>query len=406
MKVLIADKLEAVGRDALERAGHDVISEPSLSADALPAALSQHEPDVLVVRSTRVTAEAVQTAQRLKLIIRAGAGYDTIDVAAASRGGVFVANCPGKNAIAVAELTWGLILGCDRRLPDQAAELRQGRWNKKEYGKAAGLFGRTLGVIGMGTIAREVVSRALAFGMDVIAYSRSLTADDADELGITRAASMREVAAAADIVTIHIAATRDTQRLVDSEFIAAMKPGATLINTSRGSVIDEAALLRGLDEKQLRAGLDVYDNEPGAAEGTFESKLAQHHRVVGSHHVGASTEQAQDAIALEVARIAEVFAASGQVPNCVNRASRASATCLLTVRHKNRPGVLSKVFGVLGEARINVEEMDNVLYEGAEAACARIQLAAAPSDAQLEAIRRSCPDILSMELTQLGTQGA
>ena len=131
MKILIADKFEQVGLDRLGELGCDVTSEPGLSADDLPAALGTHDPDVLIVRSTKVTADALGSANRLSLVIRAGAGYDTIDVATASRDGVFVANCPGKNAIAVAELAWALILTCDRRVPDQTRDLRSGSWNKK-----------------------------------------------------------------------------------------------------------------------------------------------------------------------------------------------------------------------------------------------------------------------------------
>lgn len=380
--------------------GCEVISQPGLSADALPAALAEHDPHILLVRSTRVTEAAILAGRRLELIIRAGAGYDTIDVAAASRDGVFVANCPGKNAIAVAELTWALIAGCDRRLFDQTAELRAGRWNKKEYSKARGLYGRTLGLIGLGTIAREVLRRARAFGMPVHVWSRSLTPERAQELRVTHAATPLDVARAADIVSVHVASTAETRHLVDDAFIDAMKPGAYLINTSRGAVVDEAALLRGLEHKGLRAGLDVFANEP-ADDGAFASELARHPAVYGSHHVGASTDQAQQAIADEAVRIVAEYRESGKVVHCINLAARSSATCLLTVRHRNRPGVLAHIFQVLSEARINVEEMENVLYQGVQAACAHIKLARAPSDEQLRRIRDNCEHILSMELSLL-----
>jgi D-3-phosphoglycerate dehydrogenase / 2-oxoglutarate reductase len=402
MKVLIADDFEPVGRDLLARQGFAVVFEPGLTADSLPGALANHDPHVLIVRSTRVTGAAIAAAQRLALVVRAGAGYDTIDVAAASRDGISVANCPGKNAIAVAELTWALILSCDRRVPDQTADLRAGSWNKKQYSQARGLYGATLGVIGLGTIASEVITRARAFGMHLIAWSRSLTRERAGALGVQRAASPAEVAATADVVTVHVAATAATEGLIGESFLSAMKPGAYLINTSRGSVVDEQALRRAIASKGIRAGLDVYRDEPSAGTGRFSTDLAALAGVYGTHHVGASTEQAQNAIAVEAARIIAHFRNSGgQVLHCVNRATHSSATCTLTVRHRNRPGVLAKVFDVLSEGGINVEEMDNVLYDGAQAACAHIRLAQAPNDQQMKAIRAGCSDILGLDLTPL-----
>ena len=405
MKVLIADKFEQAGRDQLAQVGCEVFYEPDLGADNLAAAVAQRDPDVLIVRSSKVGKEAVLAGKRLKLIIRAGAGYDTIDVDTASSEGVYVSNCPGKNAIAVAELTWSLILCCDRRVPDQTIDLRAGRWNKKEYGKARGLYGRTLGVLGMGTIAREVIERARAFGMPVVAWSRSLTPERAEELDIRCAASPIKVAEQCDVLTVHVASTDETRHLVSAEVIAAMRPGAYLINTSRGSVVDETALAAGMAQKGIRAGLDVYEGEPSAGQATFDSPLARHESVYGSHHIGASTDQAQLAIAREAVDIVAHYRATGVVNNCVNRAQRSTATCILTVRHRNRPGVLAQVFQVLSEARINVEEMENVIYERAKAACARIQLATPPTAEHMNKIHNSCEDILSMELTLIGPKG-
>src|SRR6187200_3195087 len=167
MKILVADQFEQSGIDGLRAAGCEVAYEPALKDEALAAALAESQADVLVVRSTKVTA-AMMEAGPLALVVRAGAGYNTIDVAAASRRGIYVSNCPGRNAVAVAELAFALILALDRRLPDNVADLRAGRWNKKEYSKARGLFGRTLGLIGYGNIAAEVACRAAAFGMHVV----------------------------------------------------------------------------------------------------------------------------------------------------------------------------------------------------------------------------------------------
>src|SRR6187397_2510854 len=198
MKVLVADKFEQSGLDALKAAGCDVIFQPEASGDSLVAAIKQSQAPVLVVRSTQVT-DTMMDAGGLSLIVRAGAGVNTIDVAAASKRGIYVSNCPGKNSVAVAELTMGLILALDRRIPDNVAELRAGTWNKKEYSKAKGLMGQTLGLLGFGHIGREVAQRARAFGMTVVVWSRRFNADAAareaaqEEFGIQVVDSPQEL---------------------------------------------------------------------------------------------------------------------------------------------------------------------------------------------------------------------
>jgi D-3-phosphoglycerate dehydrogenase / 2-oxoglutarate reductase len=401
MKVLVADKFEKVGIDGLKDLGCTVVSEPGVKAEALPALLKQVDPNILIVRGKKVNAEALRAGTALSLVIRAGAGIDTIDVTAASELGVFVSNCPGKNSIAVAELVMGLVLTCDRRIPDQVADLRQGKWNKAEYSKARGLYGRTLGIVGLGQIGREIAARALAFGMKVVAWSRSLTQDEADHLDVTYALTPLEVARLSDVVTINVAANAETKNLVNAEFLAAMKPGAYLINTSRGSVCDEAALERAVREKGLRAGLDVYQNEPAGGTGEITNPIIQAPGVYGTHHVGASTDQAQVAIAHEVIRIVQSFRATGEVPNVVNRLAKSTATHVLTIRHRNRPGVLAHVFGVLAGASINVEEVENIIYHGAQATLARIHLDGHPEPAALARIRDGNPDIISADLSAI-----
>src|SRR3954471_8043724 len=167
VKALIVDKFQPSGINELKSIGVEVTYNPDVSADTLPNLVEKEDPDVLIVRSTKGLPPVFEKAKRLTLVVRAGAGVDNIDVPAASARGISVANCPGKNSIAVAELVWGLILATDRRIADQTAELRAGKWNKKEYSKARGLFGRTLGVVGVGQIAREVIHRAKGFGMRV-----------------------------------------------------------------------------------------------------------------------------------------------------------------------------------------------------------------------------------------------
>ena len=400
MHVLLADKFPAGGIATLKEMGCKVTSDPQLKEDALAEALRQHQPDVLVVRSTKVTAPMLKGGS-LALVVRAGAGYNTIDVATASRLGIYVANCPGKNSVAVAELALGLLLSLDRRIPDNVADLRAGKWNKKEYSKAAGLMGRTLGVVGLGNIGREVVIRAQAFGMPVVAWSRSLTAERAAELGIDRAESPLEVARRADAVSVHLARTPETKGIIDAEFFAAMKPGAFFINTSRGDIVDQDALAKAMEEKGIRAGLDVFAHEPAATDKEFGDPIAQLPGLYGTHHIGASTEQSQAAIAEETVHIIQVYAESGQVLHCVNLAQRTPARCLLTVRHRDRVGVLAHVLDELRGASINVQEMENVVFEGAEAACARLRIDQQPSAELQERIRTGNPDVLALSLTSL-----
>lgn len=405
MKVLIADKFEKVGIDGLKELGCTVVSQPDLTASTLPEALKTHDPNVLIVRSTKVTGEALRSGPSLGLVIRAGAGIDTIDVPAASDRGVFVANCPGKNSFAVAELVLGLLLSCDRRIPDQVADLRASKWNKSEYSKARGLHGRTMGIVGLGQIGREIAVRAAAFGMHVAAWSRNLTLADAERLGVRYCQTPLEVARVSDVVSINVAANADTRNLVNEEFLAAMRPGAYLINTSRGTVVDEVALLEAVKTRGIRAGLDVFHNEPSEGKGTFDSAVAKAPGVYGTHHVGASTEQAQVAIAHDVIRIIREFMDVGTVPNCVNRLARSSASHILAVRHRNRPGVLADVFRVLADRAINVEEVENIIYHGAHATLARIHLDGKPDVAALEAIRKGNEHIISVELTAIDGRG-
>ena len=397
MHVLLADKFPADGVAVLTEMGCQVTSDPQLKDDALMAALVQQQPEVLMVRSTRVTAAMLDTGC-LALVVRAGAGYNTIDVKAASRLGIYVANCPGKNSVAVAELAVGLLLALDRRIVDNVIDLRAGRWNKSEYSNAAGLMGRTLGVVGLGNIGREVVRRANAFGMDVVAWSRSLTDEGAAQLGIERAESLLEVARRSDAVTVHLAQNAETKGIINADFFDAMKPGAFFINTSRGDLVDQDALGAAMQSKSIRAGLDVYAQEPGANDSKFTDPIAQLPGLYGTHHIGASTEQAQAAIADETVKIVRTYRDTGQVLNCVNLAQRTPAKYLLTVRHQDRVGVLAHVLDALRGAEINVQEMENVVFDGAEAACARLRVDRLPPADLQEAIRLGNPHVLGLSV--------
>jgi D-3-phosphoglycerate dehydrogenase len=398
MKVLVADKFEAAGLEGLAALGCEVLYEPKLEGESLGRRLAEARPEVLVVRSTKVTAAEIEKAASLALIVRAGAGVNTIDLTAASARAVAVSNCPGKNSVAVAELAWGLILALDRRIPEQSRDLAAGVWNKAEYGKARGLAGRTLGVVGVGAIGTEVIARGKAFGMELLAFSRSLDNYAAARLGVTRAASLLDLARGSDVVSVHLALTKETKGLLGPEFFSAMRDGASFVNTSRGEVVQQAALEAAIEKKGIRAGLDVFEKEPSGGTGVFEDPIVKKPGVVGTHHVGASTEQAQNAIAAETVRIVEAFLTSGEIPNAVNFSDRTPATHLLSIRHRDRVGVLAHIFAELKEAGINVEQTENVVFAGAEAACAKIQVDRAPDPEVLWRIETGNPDVFSVAL--------
>ncbi len=395
MRVLIADKLPDSSVEALQESGHTVVIK-NCSDDELQEALATHSTEALVVRSTKVTRKMLESAPSLELIVRAGAGYDSIDVEAASERGIFVANCPGKNSSAVAELTIGLMVSLDRRIADNISDARAGRWEKSKYAKARGLKGRVLGIVGMGQIGRLVARMARGMGLKVVAWSRSLTPEDAIALDVTYADSPIKVASQADIVSVHVAATPQTYHLADTDFFSAMKPGAFFINTTRGSVVDENALLAALDNNGIRAGLDVFAGEPSYKKGKLETSLRDHQSVYLTHHIGASTMQAQEATGAEAVRVIDTYANSSVVPNCINIAVQSSATHLLTVRHLDKVGVLAKVLDVVRKCNLNVQEMENQVFTGSiHAAVARIRLVGAPPE-ELPSLLEGIQDVLAV----------
>ena len=377
MKVLIADKLSASAIKNLEALGCEVVSNPDLSAETLVDAITDFE--VLVVRSTKVSAAVIEASKALSLIIRAGAGVNTIDLAAASKRGIHVTNCPGKNTEAVAELAIGLMIAADRRIPKAGADMAATAWKKGEYGKARGLKGRTLGVIGLGSIGQAVIARAKGLEMEVLAWSRSLTPEKADEIGVTLAASPLEVAAKADAISLHVAYSKtDTHHLVNAEFLGAMKKGAILINTSRGEVVDTGALKAAIKDKGLRVGLDVFEDEPKGNTDVFaDTELAK--LAICTPHIGASTDQASEAIAEETVRIVKTFIETGMPANVVNVRMKPATTHGMVVRHFNRIGVLATVLDLLKAQGINVEEMQNTIFDGGTAATCSLQLDKIPS---------------------------
>ncbi len=286
------ERLRALG-EVLEVSGKD----PEALAEAVPRA------DAWVVRSgTRVTAEWIERGTRLKVIARAGAGVDNIDVAAATARGIWVVNAPGANAVAVAELTFGLLIALFRHIREANASLREGRWERKRF-QGLELRGKTLGLLGLGRVGSEVARRARAFGMEVLAYDPYVPPERAEAVG-ARLADLEAVLAESHVLSLHMALTEETRGFVNADLLARCRDGVYLLNLARGELVDEAALLDALESgKVAGAGLDVLSQEPPPAD----HPLLQHPRVIVTPHLGASTREAQVAVAVhaaeEVARV-------------------------------------------------------------------------------------------------------
>ena len=405
MRVLFADSVGASTVTELEGRGHACVVDAGLQAGDLAGSLGGF--DALVVRSTKVDREVFESADRLALVIRAGAGTNTIDTGAAAERGILVANLPGRNAAAVAELTMGLLIAVDRRIVDGTVDLRSGQWDKKTYSAARGLLGSTLGILGLGSIGLEVAQRASAFGIHLLALAKpdrpAHIRARAEALRIGMVESLSELLPACDAVSLHLPSGPATVGLVDRSFLELMKPGAVLLNTSRGELVDEDALLEALDGGTLRAGLDVYADEPGSGVAEWSSRLAQHPRVVGTHHIGASTQQAQDAIADGVVEIIDAFV-RGETPNCVNLTPSRIGSVTLTVRHLDRVGVLAHVLDLLSRNALNVEQMQNRVFRGGDAAVATIDVSG-PVSEDLLADLGSLPDVFGVSAATIDGDG-
>jgi len=389
VKVLIADKFPDQYIQQLRDHDLEVKYEPKLGENDLPDAA--REIDILVVRSTVVNEETINNSQKLNLIVRAGSGVNNIKIPAANKKGIYVANCPGMNSIAVAELTIGLMISLDRRIPDNVFDFRQGKWNKGEYSKAEGLFGKTLGIIGVGNIGKEVAKRALAFGMNV--YGKDISRIEG--VMVKDFSEMNELLPLCDIVSIHLPATPQTKGLFNREMFKFMKPGALLIKTSRHDIIDEDALLEAVAEKNLRAAVDVFKGEPEGKSGEVKSKLQGNPNIYVTHHIGASTEQAQNAVAAETIKIILDYVNSGIIAHWVNRAKVTDAHYQLVVKHYDKPGVLASILAVIRDGNINIEEIENIIFEGGVVACCTMKLQVPATTEMLKQIKDN-PNVLSL----------
>ncbi len=389
MKVLIADKLPEQYIKKLEDNGLDVIFEPKLGESDLEAALENI--DILVVRSTKVNETAIANANRLNLIVRAGAGYNNINLSAANKKGIYVANCPGKNAIAVAELAIGLMISLDRKIPDNVKDFKNSVWNKAKYSKAKGLYGKTIAIVGLGNIGKNVAIRANAMGMNV--YGKDITRIEG--VAYKDFSEFDKILPIADVISLHLPVTPQTKNLFNDEMFSYVKDGAIFINTSRAEVVDENALIKAVKEKNLKVGLDVFADEPESKTGSVSSPLQELDNVYVTHHIGASTEQAQNAVAEETVRVILDSIRSGVIPHWVNKANVTDAQYQLAVKHYDKPGVLASILDVIRGANINIEELDNVIFEGGVVALCTMKIAEAATDEMLEVIRNN-PNVINV----------
>jgi D-3-phosphoglycerate dehydrogenase len=403
MRLLIADKLHPRAIEELRALPVEVIYEPELTKESLGAKLQGA--GILVVRSTEVTKEAIEGARELHLIVRAGAEYNTIDVRAASKRGIYVANCPGKNASAVAEIVFGMLIAIDRRIPDAVASLRAHKWERAEYGKAEGLYGKTMGIAGLGAIGREVAARARAFGLHVVAWSRGLTPARAADLGVGHAATIDELASKSDVLTVHLPLNERTRQVVSKRVLDLLPKRAIVINAARADLIDYAALREAVKARGLRVGIDVYPDEPKGkreyASDLFEAPAtAAGGFFYGTPHIAASTDQAQLAIATETVRVIRSFLLEGNVPNVVNVSTATNARFQIVIRMVDKVGTFANVLAVIKRHGINVEEVTNTVFEGAVASCAKLRVVSRPSEACLSEIR-AFDEVLHVDVVPL-----
>ena len=399
LKVLVADIFPEEKQEELKSLGMEVKYQPKCSPDELGDVLKGM--NILCVRSTKVTAEALQDARDLMLIIRVGSGVNTIDVKAASEMGIYVANCPGKNAIAVAELAAGLIVSADRRIPQATASLRSGKWEKKKYAQADGLKGKSVGIVGIGRIGREVLKRLRGFDLEAYVFSEDFTKKDAKELGVIYCETLQELVKQVDIVTTHVPYLESTHHLFNKDIFSLMKENTIFVNTSRGKIHDQEALLEAMNTKGIRAALDVFDQEPSSSTADFSAEIVDHPNFIGTPHIGASTRQAQLAVADEALRIIRTFMSKGTVPNCVNLVVNTKACCQMIIRHYNKVGVLAAVMDLLKEEDINIETMSNTIFQSGLAAVASMRLDQIPPQSVIDRLEKRDDLILQVTVNPL-----
>ena len=310
MKVLVSDSLAEEGVKRLE-SGADVDVITNLSPEELIQKIGEY--DALVIRSgTKVTADVIKAADRLKVIGRAGVGIDNVDVEAATKKGIIVLNTPGGNTISAAEHTIAMMLALARNIPQANAALHKGEWNRKKY-TGVEFFNKTLGIVGLGRVGAEVASRMKSFGMQIVAYDPFVSEERAQQMGLTLA-PLETVLREGDFITVHTPLTNETRNLIDEDEFNIMKPGCRIVNCARGGIINEAALAKAVAEGKIAgAAVDVFTKEPPTG-----NPLLEQEKVITTPHLGASTAEAQVNVALAVADQILTIAKGGLPTNAIN----------------------------------------------------------------------------------------
>jgi len=394
MKMLIACELPDTTIEELRTLAAEVDYRPDLGAAELRTQVAGA--GILIVGDTRVSPETIARAGTLQMIVHAGHGAAGIAIDAASEQGVFVTHCPDTHAVAVAELTLGLVLALDRQIVANAVALREGRWARGELADARGLAGRTLGILGYDAVGRLVAERARAFGMQVVAWSPQVGPQTPPHPDVEMCNWPRELARLSDVVTVHALET-ETDVLVDADFLASMRPGAYLVHVGRPGALDETALANAVPERRLRVALDVFSSEPATDTARFRCRLCELPGVIGTQHISALTAQAREATAAEVVRVVQAFVVSGEVLNCLNIADRSPATWQLVLRVRDQVGVMAAVLDAIRADGINAQEIASRVFTGAKAAWCTIALDERPSTDALGHIR-ALSDVLHLEL--------
>lgn len=312
MKVLVSDSISAKGIEILKRAGFEVDVKTGLSSEELKSIIGQY--DALIIRSaTKVTAEIIEAADKLKVIGRAGTGVDNVDKVSATKKGIVVMNTPGGNTVTTAEHTIAMLFSLARRIPQANASMKEGKWEKKKF-MGVELYNKTIGIIGLGRIGSEVAKRVQCMGMNVLAYDPFLSDERAEELGIVKT-DLDRIFAESDFITIHTPLTSETKYLINKNTIAKMKDGVYIINCARGGIINEKDLYEAIKSgKVAGAALDVFEKEP-PDEGY---ELIADERVICTPHIGASTLEAQENVAVAIAEQVVDYLLNGTIRNAIN----------------------------------------------------------------------------------------
>ncbi|MFQ5805208.1 MAG: NAD(P)-dependent oxidoreductase [Phycisphaerae bacterium] len=399
MKILVGCSLPESALQELRSLGTEVLYEPDLTTERMEKLV--RDVAVLIVCRTRVSPEVIAAGKELQMIVRAGTDTANIAVEEASTQGIFVSNCPYKDAVAIAELIFGLLLALDRRVLENVAAFQKGVLDQPRAIDALGLEGRRLGVLGFGPVEQEIVKRARAFEMKLLAWSPTLTPELAAASQVEFCAWPRELARQSEMVTVYAPQQETGEVLVDAEFLENLRDGAYLVYVGHPAALDQTALAETARARHLRVAYDISAPQLVSSDtGRFRSSLQALPGVIGTHQLADRTRQAYEATAAEVVRVIREFLVAGEVVNCVNLMEHSPATWQLVLRLRDTVGVLASIMEHIRTDGINVEEVSSRVFTGAQAGFCSVALDERPSAEALNAIRE-LDGVLHLELRAL-----